>query len=146
MLSCAIMAAPSAFSHVLPSAWSNCQWVLIRCLIGSRLRLLAASADVNGVLEVEVGCHRREIVGIMIHVVPVSGLRRAAVSAPIMGDNAEAFAEEEKHLRVPIVRRERPAMTEHDRVSAAPIFVIDLDVCSVFFSNSYVWHDGLSFL
>src|SRR5262249_40082495 len=38
-----MMAAPSAFSHVLPSAWSKCQWVLIRCLIGSRLRLLAAS-------------------------------------------------------------------------------------------------------
>src|SRR5215831_6237371 len=37
-----MMAAPSAFIHVLPSAWSKCQWVLIRCLIGSRLRLLAA--------------------------------------------------------------------------------------------------------
>src|SRR5215469_1508445 len=37
------MAAPSAFSHSLPSVWSKCQCVLIRCLIGSRLRLLAAS-------------------------------------------------------------------------------------------------------
>src|SRR5262249_7563684 len=38
-------AAPSAFSHVLPSAWSKCQWVLMRCLIASRLRLLAASSS-----------------------------------------------------------------------------------------------------
>jgi hypothetical protein len=43
VFSCAMIAAPSAFSHVLPSAWSKCQWVSIRCLIGSRLRPLAAS-------------------------------------------------------------------------------------------------------
>ena len=43
MFSCARMAAPSSFSHWLPSVWSKCQWVLIRCLIGSRLRLLTAS-------------------------------------------------------------------------------------------------------
>jgi uncharacterized protein DUF1275/enoyl-CoA hydratase/isomerase-like protein len=31
-----------------------------------------------------------------------------------------------QHLRVPIVRRERPAMTKHDRLAAAPIFIVDL--------------------
>src|SRR5271165_3405168 len=27
--------APAALSQVLPSVWSKCQWVLIRCVIGS---------------------------------------------------------------------------------------------------------------
>src|SRR5215813_7084401 len=36
-------------------------------------------------------------------------------------------------------------MAEDDRLSAAPVFIIDVDVLSVFFSCSYVWHDGFSF-
>ena len=31
-------------------------------------------------------------------------------------------------------------MAEDDGLSFAPVFVIDVDVSSVFFSNSYVWH------
>ena len=38
-----------------------------------------------------------------------------------------------KHLRVPVIGRERPAVTENDRLSASPIRVIDFDVLSVFF-------------
>ena len=36
-------------------------------------------------------------------------------------------------------------MAEHDGLSFAPVFVIDVDVSSVFFSDSYVWHDVFSF-
>ena len=39
----AMIAAPSALSHPLPSAWSKCQWVLIRCLIGPPPRPLTIS-------------------------------------------------------------------------------------------------------
>ena len=67
------------------------------------------------------------------------------MSAPIRRNDAETFAEEKKHLRVPIIRRERPAVTEHNRLSFAPVFIIDVDVSSVFFSNSYVWHNVFSF-
>src|SRR5207248_6843156 len=83
---------------------------------------------------------RGEIVRIMIHVMAAGGLSGSAVTAPIMGDDAKAFADKEKHLCVPIVRRERPAVTEHDRLSFAPVLVIDVDVSSVFFSNCDVWH------
>src|SRR5262245_59852202 len=38
------MAAPAECSHSLPSVWSKCQCVLIKCLIGSEL--IDASADV----------------------------------------------------------------------------------------------------
>src|SRR3954453_10904479 len=37
-------------------------------------------------------------------------------------------------------------MTEHDGLSLAPVFIIDVDVSAVFFSNGYVWHDLFSFL
>src|SRR5262245_49406663 len=83
-------------------------------------------ADVNGVLEVEMGGQRREIVGAMIHVVAVGDLRRAAMAAAIMGDDAIAVSDEKQHLRVPIVSRQRPAVAEHDGLALPPIFVEDL--------------------
>src|ERR1700744_1559748 len=49
------------------------------------------------------------------------------MAAPVMGDNAEALADEEQHLRIPIVRRKRPTMTEHDGLTGAPILVENLD-------------------
>jgi hypothetical protein len=85
-------------------------------------------ADVNGVLEVEMGCHRCEIVGIMIHVVAVGDLRRAAMAPAIMGNDAIAVSDEEQHLRVPIVGRQWPAVAEHDGLALPPIFVEDRDV------------------
>ena len=44
-----------------------------------------------------------QIVGIVVEVVAVAYLRRAAVAAPVVGDDADNLAEEEQHLRVPIV-------------------------------------------
>src|SRR5436309_3704754 len=68
------------------------------------------------------------------------------MSAPIIRNDAETFAEEKKHLRVPIVRRERPAVAEHDGLSFAPVFIIDVDIRSVFFPYGYVWHCSSPFL
>src|SRR5215472_479998 len=98
-------------------------------------------ANVNRVFQVEMIGYRFQIVRIMVHIVAAIGLRRAAVSAPVSRNDAETFAEEEKHLRVPIVRAQRPAMAEDDRLPAPPVFIINVDVLSVFFSCSYVWHD-----
>src|SRR5882724_12492183 len=97
-------------------------------------------ADVNRILQLQMIGDSLQIVGIVIHVVSAAGLSRAAMPAPVTRNDAETFAEEKKHLRVPIIRRERPAVTEHNRLPAAPVFIIDVDVSSVFFSNSYVWH------
>src|SRR6266487_5508585 len=59
--------------------------------------------NMHGVLEVEMRGQRRQIVGVTIHVVAVARLCGATMSAPIMGDDTEALADEEKHLRIPIV-------------------------------------------
>jgi len=62
------------------------------------------------------------------------------MSAPIMRDDAIAVFEEERHLRIPVIGRQRPAVAENDRLTFALVFIIDVDVRSVFFSDSYVWH------
>jgi hypothetical protein len=46
--------------------------------------------DVDGVLEIEMGSQRSQVVGLVVHVVTVAGLRGASVPAPIMGDDAVA--------------------------------------------------------
>jgi hypothetical protein len=84
-------------------------------------------ADVNDVLQIELGGHCSEIVRIMIHVMTVAGLGRAAVTAPVMGDNAIAAVEEEQHLRIPVVGRQWPTVTEHDGLTFAPVLVENLD-------------------
>ena len=63
----------------------------------------------------------------MIHVVAVGGLCRAPVAVPVVGDDAEALAEEEQRLRIPVVRRQRPAMAEYDRLPTSPVLVEDLN-------------------
>ena len=68
--------------------------------------LAAASrmADVNRILQFEMVGNGLQIVGIMVHVVSATGLGRATMSAAISRNDAIAFAEEKKHLRVPIIR------------------------------------------
>src|SRR5262245_31826532 len=84
-------------------------------------------ADMDRILQVEMRGHRREVVSIMVHVMAVAGLRRAAMPAPVMRDDAITLAQEEQHLRVPVVGRQRPAMTEYDWLTRTPILVKDLD-------------------
>src|SRR5271165_807124 len=62
----------------------------------------------------------------MIHVMAAARLGRPAMAAPVMRDHAETMAQKEQHLRIPIVRRKRPAVAEHDRLPAAPILVENL--------------------
>src|SRR5580658_8763109 len=63
----------------------------------------------------------------------VGSLGRAAMTPAIMSNYAITVLKEKQHLRIPIVRRERPSMVEDDRLAVAPILVIDL--CSIFCSD-----------
>src|SRR5919106_6712801 len=80
----------------------------------------------NGILQIQMCGQSCQVVGIMVHVVAFAGLGRAAMTAPVVGDHTKTLAEEEEHLSVPIVRRERPAVTEHDRLTFTPVLVVDL--------------------
>ena len=70
--------------------------------------------------------HRGQVVGVVVHVVAIAGLRRSPVAAPIVGNDAIAVQEEEQHLRIPVVSRQWPAMTEDDGLSVSPVLVEDL--------------------
>jgi hypothetical protein len=74
--------------------------------------------------QIQVSGQFRQIVRVVIHVMPVGSLRRAAVTPAIMGDDPIALAQEENQLRVPVVRGQRPAMGEDDGLTTAPILVI----------------------
>src|SRR5215467_5820346 len=86
-----------------------------------------------------------KVVGIVIEVMAFSGLCGTAVTAAIMCNHAITFRKKEEHLRIPIVRAQRPAVTEDNRLPAAPVFIKDVDVLSVFFPNSYIWHSSFGF-
>src|SRR5271163_4550343 len=73
-------------------------------------------ADMDGVFQAEMRRQRRQVIGIMVHIVAVAGLGRATVATAVMGDNAIAMTEEEQHLRVPVIGRQWPAVAEHDRL------------------------------
>jgi hypothetical protein len=90
----------------------------------------------DGILEIEMRRPRR-VVGMVIHIVAVADLARAAVAAAVMSDDAIAAIEEEQHLRIPVIGRQRPTMAEDDGLAFAPILIINLD--AVFcFDKTYV--------
>jgi hypothetical protein len=74
-------------------------------------------ANANGVLEIKMSGHRCKIIGVVIHVVTVGHLSRPAMASAVMRYDAIAMVEEEQHLRIPVVGRQWPAMTEHDRLT-----------------------------
>src|SRR2546429_7561913 len=83
--------------------------------------------DVHRIPQVEVRGQRREIVCIVVHVVPLACLRGAAVTTAVMRDHAIAAIHEEHHLPVPVICRQWPAMAEDDGLSLAPVLVEDLN-------------------
>jgi hypothetical protein len=84
-------------------------------------------AEQHRVPDVQVVEQLGQVVGVVVHVVAVPRLARAAVAAAVVGDAAVALAGEEDHLRFPAVRVQRPTVAEHDGLAAAPVLVIEFD-------------------
>eukprot|EP01042_Synura_sphagnicola_P011405 gene11405-14576_t len=59
---------------------------------------------------------------------PVADLAGTAMATAVMGNDTEAFLQEEQHLVIPVIGAERPAMVEMDglRVPRPPILVENL--------------------
>jgi hypothetical protein len=56
--------------------------------------------DMHGILEVQVRGQRRQVIGIVIHIVTVCRLARASMAAAVMGDDPIAAIQEENELRI----------------------------------------------
>src|SRR5271156_3359594 len=83
-------------------------------------------AYMDCVFQVELIRQHCEIVGVGVHIVAIPRLGRTAVAAPVVRDDSIAVLAEEQHLSVPVVRGERPAVTEHNGLTRAPVLVINL--------------------
>ena len=96
--------------------------------IARRLATACRMADMDRILQVEMLGHCRSVGRVMVHVVASVHLRGAAVTAPVMRDDAIAVGKEEQQLVVPVVRRKRPAVMKHDGlcVLRAPVLVENL--------------------
>jgi hypothetical protein len=83
--------------------------------------------DQGDVAQVELVDDRREVVGVVVHVMPGIGLGRPAVPAPVVGDPAEAVVRDELQKDVPVVGIQRPAVAEYDGTARAPVLVEDVE-------------------
>jgi hypothetical protein len=82
-------------------------------------------SDVDRISQVEMLDHSRSVGRIVVHIVASGHLCGTTVTAHVVGDDAIAIGKEEQHLRVPVVRRQRPAVVKHNGLGIlrAPVFV-----------------------
>src|SRR5207249_11518859 len=78
--------------------------------IACGLAAAGGMTDVNGIVKIKMLDNGRDVGCIVIHVVAIANLGRATVTAPVVGDDTIALADEEKHLGVPVVGAQRPAV------------------------------------
>ena len=83
-------------------------------------------ADMDRVLQVELLDQRRQVVGVGVHVVAVPGLARTPVTATVVRNAAISVRGQKNHLVFPGIRAQRPAVAENNRLSRAPVLVVDL--------------------
>src|ERR1700730_9936683 len=105
--------------------------------IMGHLAAAGGMTNVHGLLQIKMRGQSREIGGIGIHVMTVARLGGATMASPIMDDDAIDLFEEDKHTRVPVVGRQRPAVAKHDRLSFAPVLIIDVDLSAVLFTDGH---------
>src|SRR5262245_12199814 len=81
----------------------------------------------DGIAQVEMLDDGSGVGGVVVHVVTIADLARAAMAAPVMGDDAIALSQEVEHLGVPVVGAQRPAMVEDDGLGVlrVPVLVED---------------------
>src|SRR5262252_5019060 len=86
-------------------------------------------ADVHSIPEIKMLNNGRGVRRIVIHVMTIADLRRAAVSTAVMRDDSIPLRKEVKHLGIPIVRGQRPSVMEDNGlcVLRAPVLVEDFD-------------------
>jgi hypothetical protein len=61
-----------------------------------------------------------------VHLVARVGLRGSAVATAIVRDHSVTLMQKEQHLRIPVVRTERPAVVENDGLTGAPVLIKNL--------------------
>src|SRR5690348_17757073 len=77
--------------------------------------------DVHGVVQVKVLGQLGQVIGVVVHVVALAGLRGAAMSTPVVGDHPVAMVQEERESRPSATFPALPpAARQRDRRTARP--------------------------
>jgi hypothetical protein len=86
-------------------------------------------AHMYRLLHVEMIYDRRNVVGVMIHIMAVPDLTRPSMSAPVVRDDPETLGQKEEHLGIPVICTERPSvMKENDLcITRAPVLIENID-------------------
>src|SRR5215469_1691854 len=99
-------------------------------MAGQVMHHLAAArrmTNMNSILQIEMSNNSGQVIGIVIHIMTVGGLSGTSVPATVMGNHTIAAIEEEQHLRVPVIGRQRPSVAKYNRLTRTPILVEDLN-------------------
>jgi hypothetical protein len=101
--------------------------------VADHLSATCGVADMDRLLEVEVLYYSGQVVSIVIHIVTIRDLSRSPMPTTVVGNNAIPMLQKEQHLSVPVIRRQRPTMTENYRLARTPILVEDVDSIGTFY-------------
>src|SRR6185503_6202008 len=82
-------------------------------------------AHMNRIFQIESFSKLSEIVRVGVQVVAAPWLTRASMTTPVVRDATASVRSQEEHLIFESIRRERPAMAKDNRLTSAPVFVID---------------------
>src|SRR6266550_5675536 len=82
-------------------------------------------AYVYCILQIERLGELRQIIGIGIEIISIPWLAGSPMASSIMGDTAITALRQKEHLILECVRAQRPAVAEDNRLSLAPVVVID---------------------
>ena len=83
-------------------------------------------SDVDRVAKVKRRNKFGEIIGVGIHIVAVPGLSGTSVTSAVVRNAAISAGGKEDHLVLPRVRAQGPTVAEDERLSFAPVLVINL--------------------
>ncbi|PAV69549.1 hypothetical protein WR25_24848 [Diploscapter pachys] len=78
------------------------------------------------------GHHVGQIVGERVVIIAAPRLTRPSEPTPVIGDRAEARVRQRHHLRVPAVRRQRPAMDQDHGPARAPVLDVNIGAVARF--------------
>src|SRR2546421_10970708 len=83
-------------------------------------------AHMSRIFQIESLSKLGEIVGVGVHMVAAPWLTRTSMAAPVVRYATISVRSQEEHLIFESIRCQRPAMAEDNRLTSAPVLVIDL--------------------
>ena len=96
------------------------------------------------ILELQLRNQFSEVRGERVVVVALSRLTGFAEASAVIGDHPVSRIQQHRHLLFPGGAAQRISVNQYDGLTGTMVFIIDVEVSSVFFPDGDVWHGNLS--